>query len=233
MKLSDRARLVISIPLIAFLCLVPAVFLGFPLDVILVQLRHTNCSADTILVIKPFFGDWAYNIPVILALDLFFLSMVMRWMLSTVGSIEFAEMDRSQLIFAQKATWVPQIVALCGLAFMLCEYNHAQKSCIRGSGIEYRATLGQPVLYPWRAVTKVSVDCVMASGKGNTWDFWLYMTDGKNIGVNLRDITSNPTNQTTFWQHVYDNHIPVMLSAFQGYQPGCWRDFPGLRHPAP
>jgi len=165
MKLSDRARLILSIPLIAFLCLIPAALLGFPLDLILVHLRHTNCSADTILVIKPFLGDGAYDVPVILTIGLFFLSIVMRWLFSIAEASSITEIDPKWLTVATKTTWVSQIVTVCGLTFMLCEYNHAQRTCIKGSGIEYRATLGHPVLYPWRAVAKISVDCVMGNGK--------------------------------------------------------------------
>jgi len=229
MKLSFQSRLVLSIPFFAVPNLVPAVLLGFPLDMILVHLRRTTCSDDTILVIKPYLGDLAYNVPVILALEIFFLANFIRWIVSISAAGSLSAIDPQWVIAAKKTTWGTQIVALCGLVFMLFEYNHAQQTCIKGSGIEYRATLGQPVLYPWRAVTGVSVDCLSGAGKGSRWDFWLYLADGKQVGIDLNDIVSNPANQVTFWQHVYDNHIPVKLDVFQSDQPYCWRDFPGLR----
>jgi hypothetical protein len=223
MTLSVPARVVMVLASLLLLCLIPASLIGLPTVGLLYYVRHTDCSADTFLAIKPFWGDFTYDALLIIAIDVLLCSMV------ATKLIDGVEVSRT----VKKFTRVPRILALGVVVALLCAFNRTQQTCIKAAGIEYRPTFGRSALYPWHSVTNATVDCIFGSGKNNRLDFRIEMLDGTRIKISQDwDIVSNPANQVNFWQNIYANHIPVKIGAFHTYDPGCWRLFPGLRNTA-
>lgn len=223
MTLSDPARVIICLPLFSIVCLIPASLLGIPAAGLLYYLRQTDCSVDTFLAIKPFWGDFTYDALLVVAIDVLFSTVFAATLMNYV---ECSQTTR-------KLFWMPTIFALGIVVALICAFNRTQQTCIRQAGIEHRPTFGHSTFYPWHSVANTTVNCIFGSGKNSRLYFRIEMLDGTGIDISQHlDIVSNPANQVNFWQNIYANRIPVKIGAFHTYDPGCWREFPGLRNPA-